>query len=1023
MIFSGLNEAVISNHEIKDIEGYVSALLDDIENDLSYDDWIKLVAILKREIEDEELAFDLFDTFSSRFDSYDPNASQKKFFESQIEAGDVGIGSLVHWVKEDLGDEYQPQKYLKFFSEEKVSPLQLAKKRKESKKTVLPNHTPLCDHTTMELPAPIDAELFRQVILDKPYATSRDPWNHTYANLYNGDIVEQYISVNPLDQSTGSRNQDSVADYKYCVLEFDDIPLEEQAGVLMMADLPCEAIVFTGNKSIHSWIRIDAENNTEYKERTRLLAKLVKDFGFNPDTKVLYDSCSLVRCPGVERYNFDPKKGAVGPTGLMQELLWAGNSVGWQTWYRTVYPSLLEDKTVLLETPEGVEEVGYPTKKSHNYTRLKKAVVEMLPGIVDEFETALEDAEDKTVALSAMIEILMDSVTSKSKRIKLSDVDLFFLLKDPVEAVPMDTEVDKLEVLYGICRETFERHSEKEMDKKKKRLDQYQEYLTELESDDLKDTELINRIISAFDQAKHDDTKLEELIISFDRVMNDAGVRPLVLVQSEIHKMADTAAVAVSDQVPELYRYAGNLSIIDRGGLKPIDSDIFPSIVGPGVAFIRYIQGKFMVQDMPDSLTKKLMKSPDFNVRIPEINLVSDVPVFFVGEEGCRIITGYDKEAKTLVTCNDKGYELMELEDAKEIILNLFSDFKFVSPSDLSRAISGLMLPGLAYAGLLEGGSRPLIYTTADAPGAGKGTITKFMSIPYTKSWSIITAEACKGGLDEAIFTKLAEGESIIIIDNLKKSKAMKEFSSSTIEGMITSDNITGRAAFSPPSTFDVSKTILHANTNGIEMSSDLVDRSLTVAIRKTDKVIKKYQGGLDNWIAQSSPKILSAVYTVLAEYVSLGCPKKTCLEPQRFEDVAAILNAICVDILDLPDISINSTRRKKQMADSSNEIARAVCFAAAAEGKLGEGMRTLDIYECLVANNTDNCLGVFLNFDDYQDESGLELTQDAKKKISVKIGKALSKSMKDNKIYVEEFCVEKVRDSKGFKYVITEEQ
>jgi hypothetical protein len=1020
-IFKNLNEYTVRTHEIHDIVGYTKALLDDIETDLPYPQWLSLIAILKKHIDDEEIAFELFDEFSSKFDSYDPDACFKKFFEAGVESGTIGIGSLVHWVKEDQGEEYQPQKYEKYFREGTTTPLQLVKQKRERKKSELPDHKPLCEKEKMPLGSPIDPMKFGQVMQDAYYATSRLPYNHQYVNMYTGEgVPEQYISVNPLDKKTGERNQDSVIDYKYAVLEFDDIPLDEQACILMMAQFPVEAIVFTGNKSLHMWLRVDADNNSEYKERVRLVAKICQDFGFKPDTKVLYDASSWVRCPGIERYNFNEKKGALGFTGKMQDLLWVGESNGWQYWYRSVYPSLLDEQTLCAEQPKGVEEKGYPTKKPKNFGRTLERFERVMPDdFIDQFCDTLETTEDKEVCLIGMIDILRTMYSRSTKSSGLDATDIFFILKEPVEHVPMELEEEKLAVLYRACVEVVNNQEQEEAARLLKRLEQYEEYVKELEDDELKDPHLIEAVVNRFAAVEHDQEKLLEYVDNLDKMFEAAGIRPLVMANPEIYKMVQPLGRAVLDQVPDLYVYGDR--IVNTAGKKVQDLDInqFPTIIGPSIAMVKKTQDGFLVKDLDDITVKRIINSHQFKGFLNPVSLITDIPVFFAGKDGNRIITGYDREATTLVRGENNGYGIIDLEEAKHTIIDLFKDFIFVLPSDLSRAICGLFLPGLTAAGLLEG-ERPMLYTTADCPGAGKGTLTKFMSLAYTRNWSTITTNACKGGLDEALFTKLAEGDSLIVIDNLKKEGQLKEFSSQNLESMLTTNEVTGRAAFMKASNFDVSKLVVHANTNGIDISKDLSDRSIHIAIRKSNKPLRKYEGGLENWIIASSPRILSAVYTVLNEYVLRGKPKRVCKESQRFEEASAILNYIVVDILGLEDMSISATQRKEQSSKKNTDISRAICFAVDQQGKLKDRLTAMDIYDCLSASGTEDVLGVYFSHDDFQDDNGTELVADAKKKVSTVIGRSLSKGMKDNISHIEEFTIEKKRDSRGWKYVFT---
>ena len=69
----------------------------------------------------------------------------------------------------------------------------------------------------------------------------------------------------------GSRDE-HVTKYRHVLVEFDHIPtLKEQWNLICEAKLPCTAVISSGNKSLHAWVRVDAKNLAEYEQRRKLL--------------------------------------------------------------------------------------------------------------------------------------------------------------------------------------------------------------------------------------------------------------------------------------------------------------------------------------------------------------------------------------------------------------------------------------------------------------------------------------------------------------------------------------------------------------------------------------------------------------------------------------------------------------------------------------------------------------------------------------------------------------------------------
>lgn len=93
-----------------------------------------------------------------------------------------------------------------------------------------------------------------------------------------------YIAINPLKVG-GSRDSDVTA-YRHALVEFDEgLSPEEQLSLYDKSNLPCAAIIYSGGKSVHAWVKIDAANRPEYDERVRALYQHFESAGYQLDTK------------------------------------------------------------------------------------------------------------------------------------------------------------------------------------------------------------------------------------------------------------------------------------------------------------------------------------------------------------------------------------------------------------------------------------------------------------------------------------------------------------------------------------------------------------------------------------------------------------------------------------------------------------------------------------------------------------------------------------------------------------------
>lgn len=110
--------------------------------------------------------------------------------------------------------------------------------------------------------------------------------------------IGAWIRFNPLD-GKGVKN-DNVVDFRYALVESDSMSLEQQNEIMHKLELPITTLTYSGSKSIHAVIKVNAANYPQYQERVDYLYKIVEKNGLKVD-KQNKNPSRLTRLPGFER--------------------------------------------------------------------------------------------------------------------------------------------------------------------------------------------------------------------------------------------------------------------------------------------------------------------------------------------------------------------------------------------------------------------------------------------------------------------------------------------------------------------------------------------------------------------------------------------------------------------------------------------------------------------------------------------------------------------------------------------------
>jgi len=110
--------------------------------------------------------------------------------------------------------------------------------------------------------------------------------------------------MNPVKEkgsgTDGAHCDADVTAFRFALVEHDKLPIETQLAVLARFvgyGLPLAALIRTGGKSVHAWVRLDAKDASDYAEKIDRLLSITKPLGFDHNR----NPSRLARIPGVLR--------------------------------------------------------------------------------------------------------------------------------------------------------------------------------------------------------------------------------------------------------------------------------------------------------------------------------------------------------------------------------------------------------------------------------------------------------------------------------------------------------------------------------------------------------------------------------------------------------------------------------------------------------------------------------------------------------------------------------------------------
>ena len=277
---------------------------------LSYSEWTQIGMAIK----EAGLPVDVWDTWSATDPKrYHPGECSKKWTSFNGAAQPITQGYIFKlakdngWRKYDGNDEtLEWDGEIEYDGEETDKPVKVWKPVEDFKKYLRALFQP-DEHISWVVEAmqdddgkwkPAGRGCFWKTCGDILKALEKHPDDIEAAiGDYNHD-AGAWIRFNPVN-GEGVANSNVTA-YRYCLVESDTMPLDQQYKLYRKLNLPIAAMVTSGGKSIHAIVHIDASNAAEYRERVDTLYAILEKKGIAVDTQNKNPS-RLSRLPGCVR--------------------------------------------------------------------------------------------------------------------------------------------------------------------------------------------------------------------------------------------------------------------------------------------------------------------------------------------------------------------------------------------------------------------------------------------------------------------------------------------------------------------------------------------------------------------------------------------------------------------------------------------------------------------------------------------------------------------------------------------------
>ncbi len=193
--------------------------------------------------------------------------------------------------------------------------------------------------------------------------------------------------------------------------------------------------------------------------------------------------------------------------------------------------------------------------------------------------------------------------------------------------------------------------------------------------------------------------------------------------------------------------------------------------------------------------------------------------------------TGAFDAESGLLCAKSVEVESLTLSEGVKALTEILRDFNPATAADTSRMMAAILAPALRFGPWAnERAPFPLFQIQADDSQTGKGYFIDTIAAIYGETVEKVTQGDGRGvgGFEEKVHTALAKGKPLVSFDNLRGKIESTFLESFVTAGGPVTLRIVGRTAET-----DSRAHILYLTDNGITMTTDLMNRVLSVSLKK----------------------------------------------------------------------------------------------------------------------------------------------------------------------------------------------
>lgn len=431
------------------------------------------------------------------------------------------------------------------------------------------------------------------------------------------------------------------------------------------------------------------------------------------------------------------------------------------------------------------------------------------------------------------------------------------------------------------------------------------------------------------------------------------------------------------------------------------------------IIYTRYGQ-EIKNKSMTGTDANVVLVSPNFQDSIPRIKRIFTFPIPIIYQGKLTFPRkGYDERFESWLNFNSPTIKEMSLDEAKNILYKIYNEFCFQDKQDYTNAIAGLITPALRGLYPSFNTRTPCFNYVANRERAGKDYCRNVTALVYegscTEESPLSSGEyKTSGTSDETrkkIFSNLILGKKLYHSAN-NKGKINNAVFEYVLTAKTISDRMLGKNEIK---TIDNEMDYSLSGNLGMTMTPDLINRSVFVRLFLDieDANERRFSNpNLHFWVLENRDSILSAIYSLIKNWIDKGMPVGSVPFASYPE-----WSAICGGIMESAELGNPCFRDKTTIQgialDEDTDEMKAL-FEYIHELKPDEFLTKQDIRKLLEAD-VDKSVMAWINWEDKSHQI----------KFGQKIEKFVGRILSDIRLVVEDLSVRPARR----KYKLTKEK